>query len=106
MELLSEVRSVVMEGSSRVGRPAGVRLARNARLTRLRAAMPLSGAIAGSICAANPGWLRRLIYPAFAAAAVPGRCSADTTRRIITCLMRWPDWLECAGSVLGHPIRL
>ncbi len=63
------------------------RLARYARLARLREVMPLSNAIAGSICAANLWWLRRLIYPAFMAAAARGWCWADTTRRIMTCLM-------------------
>jgi hypothetical protein len=54
-------------------------------------------AIAALICAANPRWLRRLIYPAFASAAAPGRCSADTTRRIMTCLM--PSMRKPARSI-------
>jgi hypothetical protein len=63
---------------------------RSARLTRLREAMPLSNAIAGIDLRCEPGWLRRLIYPAFAAlaaGAAPGRCAADATRSNMTCLM-------------------
>lgn len=72
----------------------------NARLARLREALPPSNAIAGSICAANLWWLRRLIYPAsaaFVAAAARGWCSADTILRIMTCLM--PSTRKPARSV-------
>jgi hypothetical protein len=46
---------------------------------------------------ADDVWLRRLIYPAFVAAAAPGRCSADTTCRVMTCLM--PSMRRPARSV-------
>ena len=90
MAPLFEGCPIVTEGSSMVGRPAGVRFAPNARLARLREALPPGNAIAGSIRAATLWWLRRLIYPAFAAfvaAAARGWCSAEATRRIMTCLM-------------------
>ena len=67
-----------------------VAVASAARLTRLREAMPLSNAIAGIDLRCEPGWLRRLLYPVFAAlaaAAAPGRCAADATRSNMTCLM-------------------
>jgi hypothetical protein len=70
--------------------PKAARFAPDARLARLREALPPGNAIAGSICAANLWWLWRLIYPAFTAfvaAAARGWCSAEATRRIMTCLM-------------------
>jgi hypothetical protein len=86
VEPLSEGRPVVMRVQVRSA-DLQVSGSRATRLARLCEAMPLSNELEGIDLRSEPEVAVATDYPAFAAAAGPGRCSADSTRRIITCLM-------------------